>query len=268
MPLPASILVCFGFDSTGRIHVVYPRETLIRASGAVSSNKKHSCLRSLRERILSTELEPGTDLDEASLCDAYGISRTPLREVLQRLSGDGYIVLEDNRGAKVASMDVAVMRTFFQTAPLIYANISRLAAENWRTQQLDALKDTQRAFAAAAKNGSPSEAALSNHRFHGLIGDMAQNAYLVASLNRLLIDHTRMSQTFYRPTSAAETSLVHQAIDQHDAMIAAFESREASLSLDLALKHWDLSRDQLERFVRPDPLPVDVYSLEAKRHAV
>ena len=43
---------------------------------------------------------------------------------------------------------------------------------------------------------------------------------------------------------------------------------EASLSLHLALKHWDLSRDQLERFVRPDPLPVDVYSLEAKRHAV
>ncbi|MGB1161363.1 MAG: GntR family transcriptional regulator [Alphaproteobacteria bacterium] len=234
----------------------------------MSTNKKHSCLESLRDRILSTELVPGTDLDESSLCDAYGISRTPLREVLQRLNGEGYIELEDNRGAKVASMSVAVMRTFFQTAPMIYANISRLAAENWRAPQLDELKDIQRAFATAVNAGEASEAALCNHRFHALIGDMAQNAYLVASLNRLLIDHTRMSQTFYRPTSTAETSLVHQAIDQHEAMIAAFESREASLSLDLALKHWDLSRDQLERFVRPDPLPVDVYSLEAKRHAV
>ena len=234
----------------------------------MSASKKHYCLHNMRERILATELEPGTDLDEASLCALYGVSRTPLREVLQRLSGDGYIHLEDNRGAKVASMDVAVMRTFFQTAPMIYANISRLAAENWRAPQLDELKDIQRAFATAVNAGEASEAALCNHRFHALIGDMAQNAYLVASLNRLLIDHTRMSQTFYRPTSTAETSLVHQAIDQHEAMIAAFESREASLSLDLALKHWDLSRDQLERFVRPDPLPVDVYSLEAKRHAV
>ena len=234
----------------------------------MAANRKHDCLNSLKDRILSTELEPGVDLDEASLCEAYGISRTPLREVLQRLSGDGYIQLEDNRGAKVASMDIGVMRTFFQTAPLIYANISRLAAENWRAPQLDALKQTQRASTRAVKAGQANDAALCNHRFHGQIGDMARNDYLVASLNRLLIDHTRMSQTFYRPTSAAETSLVHQAIDQHDAMIAAFESREASLSLDLALKHWDLSRDQLERFVRPDPLPVDVYSLEAKRHAV
>ncbi|MGB1157711.1 MAG: GntR family transcriptional regulator, partial [Alphaproteobacteria bacterium] len=47
-----------------------------------ASNKKLDCLHSLRERILSTELEPGTDLDEASLCETYGISRTPLREVL------------------------------------------------------------------------------------------------------------------------------------------------------------------------------------------
>ena len=154
----------------------------------MSATKKHHCLHSLRERILSTELEPGADLDEARLCEHYGVSRTPLREVLQRLSGDGYIQLEDNRGAKVASMDVGVMRTFFQTAPMIYANISRLAAENWRAPQLDALKDTQRAFAQAANNGEASEAALSNHRFHALIGDMAQNAYLVASLNRLLID--------------------------------------------------------------------------------
>ena len=80
-------------------------------------NKKAACLLALRERILSTELEPGTDLDELSLCETYGVSRTPLREVLQRLSGEGLIQLEENRGAKVASMDVRVMRTFFQTAP-------------------------------------------------------------------------------------------------------------------------------------------------------
>ena len=45
-------------------------------------NKKSACLLALRERILSTELEPGADLDELSLCETYGISRTPLREVL------------------------------------------------------------------------------------------------------------------------------------------------------------------------------------------
>lgn len=234
----------------------------------MTANKKLACLENLRDRILSTELEPGTDLDEVSLCTAYGISRTPLREVLQRLSGEGFIQIEDNRGAKVASMDVAVMRTFFQTAPLIYANISALAAENWSGAQLDQLKAVQHAFAGSVRAQNAAEGTLLNHRFHALIGEMAQNPYLTASLNRLLIDHTRMSQTFYRPENDADQSRVAQAVEQHDAMIAAFESREVSLSLDLALKHWDLSRDQLERFVRPDPLPIDVYALEARRHAV
>ncbi|WP_417525644.1 GntR family transcriptional regulator [Marinovum sp.] len=229
---------------------------------------KEDCLADLRRRILSTELAPGEDLDEAGLSEQYGMSRTPLREVLQRLQGEGYVDMTQNRGAKVASMDIAVLRTFFQTAPMVYANIARLAAENRTGAQLDRLKAAQQEFTRAAKSAQPGEAALANHRFHATIGEMAQNPYLVASLARLQIDHTRMSQTFYRPAAPAETLLVLTAIEQHDAMIAAIEGREGALAIDLTLQHWDLSRDRMERFVRPDPLPVDVVSLKDRRNAV
>ena len=80
---------------------------------------KDDCFADLKQRILSTDLEPGADLDEVNLSERYGISRTPLREVLQRLAGEGFVRLQANRGAKVASMDVAIMRVFFQTAPMI-----------------------------------------------------------------------------------------------------------------------------------------------------
>ena len=92
--------------------------------------------------------------------------------------------------------------------------------------------------------------------------------YLIASLDRLLIDHTRLSQTFYRPTTPDQQALIAKATDQHDAMISAIEAGEAALATDLTLQHWDLSRDQLERFVRPDPLPVDIISLKDRRNAV
>ena len=228
---------------------------------------KSDCFEDMRNRILSTELAPGLDLDEAGLSEHYGMSRTPLREVLQRLQGDGYVVMSANRGAKVASMDIGVLRTFFQTAPMIYANIARLAAENRTTQQLDDLKEAQRIFAAAAKASKSEETALANHQFHEIIGAMAHNPYLAASLARLQIDHTRMSQTFYRPAAPSESVLVHKAIEQHDAMITAIESQEGALAIDLTLQHWDLSRDRMERFVRPDPLPVDVVSLKDHRNA-
>ena len=51
-------------------------------------------------------------------------------------------------------------------------------------------------------------------------------------------------------------------------MISAIDAQDAGLAIDLTLQHWDLSRDRMERFVRPDPLPVDVVSLKDKRHAL
>lgn len=229
---------------------------------------KEACLQDLRARILSTDLAPGLALDEAGLAERYGMSRTPLREVLQRLAGAGFVAIEDNRGAKVASMDVGTMRTFFQTAPMIYAAIGRLAAENRTARQIDDLKAAQHTFRTARSGDDASAAALANHRFHAVIGEMAHNSYLTAALDRLLIDHTRLSQTFYRPASAAETALAARAAEQHDGMIAAIEARDATAVVDLTLRHWDLSRDRIERFVRPDPLPLDVDSMKDRRDAV
>ncbi|MEL6416972.1 MAG: GntR family transcriptional regulator, partial [Pseudomonadota bacterium] len=177
--------------------------------------------------------------------------------------GEGYVELAQNRGAKVSSMDIGVLRTFFQTAPMVYANIARLACENGTAKQIEQLKQAQIGFAKAAQAEQAGAAALANHEFHAVIGDMAQNPYLLASLARLQIDHTRLSQTFYRPAAPSETMLVLKAIEQHDAMISAFEAREGALAIDLTLQHWDLSRDRMERFVRPDPLPVDAISLKA-----
>ena len=60
----------------------------------------------------------------------------------------------------------------------------------------------------ATEAGDAGGVALANHRFHRLIGEMAANPYLMACLDRLLIDHTRLSQTFYRPASEAEQALI------------------------------------------------------------
>lgn len=230
-------------------------------------NSKLRFAEDLRNRILSLDLAPGSDVDEVSLSKAYGISRTPLREILHRLAGDGYVQLTENRGAKVASMDLAVMRVFFQTAPLIYCTVARQAAECRTSQQLEHLKNTQLEFATAARAGDVRTAALLNHQFHEALGHMAHNPYLMASLQRMLVDHTRLSQTFFDPMSNLDQGRIAKAIDQHDAMIATIERREPSLAIDLTLQHWDLSRNEMEKYVRPDPLPLDVLSMKDRRHA-
>ena len=234
----------------------------------MSKDKKSTCLDDLRMRILTLDIAPGGDLDEAALCTQYGLSRTPMREIFQRLSGEGYLELAQNRAPKVASMDLPVMRMFFQTAPMIYANVARLAAENRRSDELPALKDIQAEFREANTAGDAGRAALLNYRFHEQIGRMSHNPYLITALMRMLIDHTRLSQTFYRPASEDEAHRVKKAIEQHDAMIEAIENREAGRALDLTIEHWNLTSDRLERFVQPDPLPVDVLPMKDRKHAV
>ncbi|MEM9969897.1 MAG: GntR family transcriptional regulator [Pseudomonadota bacterium] len=229
------------------------------------TSQKDACYIDLKQRILATDLEPGADLDEVTLTTRYGISRTPLREVFQRLAGDGYVRLSANRGAKVSSMDLATMRTFFQTAPMIYASIARLAAENRDENGLAALREAQEQFRRATEKGDAPGAALANHRFHAMIGQMAANPYLTACLGRLLIDHTRLSQTFYRAQSDDDAARITTACDQHDALIAAIEAGDSDQAIDLTIAHWDLSRDRMEAFVRPDPLPTDIAE---RAHAV
>jgi DNA-binding GntR family transcriptional regulator len=224
------------------------------------ANKKSVCYDNLKHKVLALQLAPGMTLDETALAREHGLSRTPLREVLQQLAGEGYLTLAANRSAQVSSMDLATMRNFFQTAPMVYAAVTRLAAENATAAQIVELKDAQLKFRKSIADGSATETALLNHRFHEIIGTMAGNPYLTPSLKRLLIDHTRMSQAFYTAHDAHDRARIETAAGQHDAIIDAIESHEPVTAVELTLQHWNLSRCEIERYVYPDPLPVDIAS--------
>ena len=51
-------------------------------------------------------------------------------------------------------------------------------------------------------------------------------------------------------------------------MISAIEHQEPAIAVDLTIDHWNLSRDRLERFVSPDPLPLDVIAMKDRKHAL
>ena len=103
-----------------------------------------------------------------------------------------------------------------------------------------------------------------NHAFHAKIGEIADNPYLTPSLSRLLIDHTRMSQIFYRPGSGHSRERIAAACDQHDQIIDAVAAHEPAKAVELTLEHWDLSRNEIELYSRPDPLPVELANLQER----
>ncbi|MTI09735.1 GntR family transcriptional regulator [Curvivirga aplysinae] len=218
----------------------------------------------LKRAIMTLELRPGADLDETQLCDAFELSRTPLREVLRQLSGEGYIELRENRGAWVSEMSYTTLRDFFLAAPMIYGAILRLAATNATPAQVIALKEVQEEFKTSLTNADAAARALNNNRFHEITGEMANNVYLLPSFRRLLIDHARIGMTFYRPNNTDMKENLSEASNQHDAIIEAIEAGDENAAAQLAIDHWNLSRDQIEMFVTPSSLEIPLGSVSMK----
>lgn len=232
-----------------------------RALSTDSKTGKAGLYDHLRLAILSTRLAPGADIDEGELSRAFSISRTPLREVLRQLAGEGYVVLRENRSARVSEMRFSTMHEFFIAAPMIYSAILRLAARNASPAQISSLKAAQERFREALREGASVDRALANHRFHEITGEMADNIYLLPSFNRLLIDHARIGTTFYHPRSAGMAANLDTASRQHDGIIAAIEARDEARAGALAEDHWNLSRGQIESFVMPEKLDVPLGEL-------
>ena len=177
-----------------------------------AKRNKSNCLEDLRRRILTEELEPGSYLDETEIAE----SRTAC-PVLRCAKCSGNLpekaTLFSTRIAAPRSLPMThkTLRNFFIAAPMIYAAIGRLAAQNATQPQIMRLKDTQLLFRAAIRDGDTEQRALTNERFHSIMGEMADNEFLMPSLRRLLIDHTRIGMTFYSPRNSP--TLADQRVD-------------------------------------------------------
>ncbi|SFL01956.1 GntR family transcriptional regulator [Shimia haliotis] len=230
-------------------------------------SRKEALYVALKASVLTLELPPGSDLDETALSEEFSLSRTPLREVFRNLAGEGYLDLRENRGARISEMSHKTLRDFFLAAPMIYGAVMRLAAINHKTEQIGELMAAQERFRAALRKGSGAERALANTRFHEVTGEMAGNIYLTPSFQRLLIDHARISMTFYQPQNGDMARNVGEAADQHDAIIAAIQARDDERCAQLAIDHWNLSRGRIELFVMPAGLDMPLGELPATQTA-
>ena len=220
-------------------------------------NSKSSLYDDLKQQILTMELEPDADLDEMSLCERYGLSRTPVREVFRRLAGEGYVEIRENKGARVIPMNHSTLRNFFLVAPMVYAAIGRLAVQNFTQRQLSNLKDTQERFRKASLATDPPAMVLENNRFHEIMGEMSGNVYLRPSLGRLLIDHARIGHTFFRPRNDDMRQRLKLAVQHHDGFIDAIGAHDEDAVVDLVFEHWELSRENMEMFIAPQGLKAD-----------
>jgi len=223
-------------------------------------NRKSVLFDTLCRRILNMELEPGAVVDELALCDEFGLSRPPVRELLRQMAAEGYIDLEMNRAPRVAAMSHTTLRNFFLASPLIYIATTQLAATNATAPEISRLRKIQARFREAIENKDIEGRVVFNNDFHLEIGKIAKNEYLMPSLRRLLIDHARLGKIFYQnPTTGDMQHDLLTACQQHDQMIEAIEQRDPETAALIVRAHMELSRQRMAEYTAPQGMDVSIY---------
>jgi DNA-binding GntR family transcriptional regulator len=91
----------------------------------------------LRDRILNGELAPGTRLIEREVVESYDVARVSARSALAQLAAEGLVVIEPNRGARVASLDTNDLHDLFALRTALEVEAARIALAE-HPQELDA----------------------------------------------------------------------------------------------------------------------------------
>ena len=188
----------------------------------------------LRDEILDLVLPPGSPIDEVQLAERFGMSRTPIREALVRLSGEGLIDTLPNRSTMVANIDFLNMHTFFDALVLMYRVTTRLAAQYHRPEDLKAIRAEQARFTDAAEAQDALAMIATNAALHAAIAGAGRNPYYISLFNRLLDEGRRILRLYYQSYG---DRLPQQFVDEHEDMIAAIEARDIDAADRLAKAH-------------------------------
>ncbi|MFO1106008.1 MAG: GntR family transcriptional regulator [Amaricoccus sp.] len=206
----------------------------------------------LRDEILDLALAPGQPIDEVQIAERLGVSRTPVREALVRLAGDGLIETLPNRSTMVSNIDYLNLQPFFDALILMYRVTARLAAQHHRKEDLPRILDLQAQFVRAVGSRDAIAMISVNASFHTAIAEAGRNPYFNAIFSRVLDEGRRLLRLYYR---SYDDTLPQAYVDEHEAIIAAVIARDRDAADRLSCLHAEQIVAQIQRlFTREDPL--------------
>lgn len=188
----------------------------------------------LRDEILDLKLAPGSPIDEVQLAERFKMSRTPIREALVRLAGDGLIETLPNRSTMVSNIDFLNLSTFFDALVLMYRVTTRLAAQNHRREDLPSIHRFHEDYAAAIEARDTLAMIATNAAFHAAIAEAGRNPYFTGLFRRLLDEGRRILRLYYQ---SYDEHFPQQFVDEHAEIIAAIEARDVEAADRLGKVH-------------------------------
>jgi len=174
----------------------------------------------LMAAIAEGRLKPGQRVRETAFAEQLGISRTPIREALQRLARDGLLTLDARNGAKITELSLEAIQELYDLREILEGSAARFAALSAKANDLQRLKAI---LAKEAEHGNdPAALAKLNKLFHRTLCEAANNRYLMSAVSDfsttlLLLGPTTLAAGGRAGESQAEHRDIVEAVAAGDA---------------------------------------------------
>ena len=186
----------------------------------------------LRQRITEGKLPPGARLNELSLAAELGTSRSPIREALAQLAGEGLVRVVPYKGAFVTALSRKRLRELLDFRLALEHFALRRAVQRARPADLDGFQILIDRIARHAKRGDLDAAVDADLRAHEYLIDLAGNGLLTRTYKALLGE-----MRLYIAQTSRHYGGIHELATEHAALLAAMRRKNAAKAAALIEAH-------------------------------
>lgn len=221
---------------------VHPKEAPTVAPGDTLANVLR---RQIADEILEGRRPPGSRLDERSLADEFGVSRTPVREALQQLVSAGLAKSKPRSGAVVHSVEPERVASLCEASILLETLCARLAAVRITAIELGRLRKIHQACAVLHESGDVYGYALENRRFHSAIIAATKNQDLEDA-----VEFCRLRIAPYQRRPFKSYARRSSSQDEHQDIIRALEAGDANQAELAMARHLEAAAVAIDEQLR------------------
>lgn len=216
----------------------------------------------IRRQILNMELEPNSRVDEVSLANKIGASRTPVREALHQLATEDLVTIMPRGGYQVSSMDIQKFQHVIDMQMLIARAATHRLVEHAEEEEIGQLQAATDDVEAAIAEENPSLIAQRNSTLHTLEVRLCGNQFFTQFAETIYTHAERFANMSFGGHQRFRTDLTdHYDTVQchHEDYLAALRDRDLSRGMDIAEAHVLLFRDRILKALADVPMQdVDV----------
>ncbi|QYO63074.1 GntR family transcriptional regulator [Leptolyngbya sp. 7M] len=210
-----------------------------------SSSSVDRIYHQLREMAMNYKFRPGEPLNETELAASLGVSRTPLREVLNRLVAEGLLEFIPRRGFSGRPLEQKMIFDLYEMRSGLEMISARLATERATDAEVEDLIAWWEKVALNFDCFTSVECAQADEDFHQRLASLSHNTEILHTLDNL---NARVH--FLRLISLEQESFRHSTCEEHHRILSAIKQRDANAAANLMYAHVKLRQAQLVEVIK------------------